>query len=121
MEGESLIDKTALEAALDTHIERTGIRAIVVVHEGELVGELYAPGYGAMVPQRAWSTGKSVAATAIGRMIDQGYLGLDQKVPVEAWANDERQEIIALRAMVLTSYNFNNSYITPIDGYGDRF
>ncbi len=30
-------------------------------------------------------------------------------------------EVIALRAMVLTSYNFNNSYITPIDGYGDRF
>ena len=103
VEGESPIDKTALAAALDTHIERTGLRAIVVVHQGELVGERYAPGYGAMVPQRGWSTGKSVAATAIGRMIDRGYLELDQKAPVEAWANDERQEITIRNLLNMSS------------------
>ncbi|MEM8830371.1 MAG: serine hydrolase [Cyanobacteria bacterium P01_G01_bin.19] len=103
VEGESPIDKIALGAALDTHIERTGIRAIAVVHEGELVGERYAPGYGVMVPQRAWSTGKSVAATAIGRMIDQGYLSLDQNAPVEAWTNDERQEITIRNLLNMSS------------------
>ncbi|MEM9212788.1 MAG: serine hydrolase [Cyanobacteria bacterium P01_F01_bin.150] len=103
VEGDSLIDTAALEAALDTHIERTGIRAIAVVHEGELVGERYAPGYGPFVPQRAWSTGKSVVATAIGRLIDQGYLDLDQTVPVEAWANDERQEITLRNLLNMSS------------------
>ncbi|MEM9272653.1 MAG: serine hydrolase [Cyanobacteria bacterium P01_F01_bin.143] len=103
VEGESPIDKTALDEALDAHIERRGLRGIVVVHQGELVGERYAPGYGAMVPQRAWSTGKSVAATAVGRMIDQGYLELDQPAPVEAWANDERQEITIRNLLNMSS------------------
>ncbi|WP_299485889.1 serine hydrolase [Acaryochloris sp. IP29b_bin.137] len=103
VEGDSLIDKTALEAALDAHIDRTGIRAIAVVHQGELVGERYAPGYGPLVPQRAWSTGKSVVATAIGRMIDQGYLDLDQRIPVEAWANDERQQITIRNLLNMSS------------------
>ena len=112
VEGESTIDKTALATALDTHIERRGMHGIVVVHQGELVGERYVPGYGAMVPQRGWSTGKSVAATAIGRTIDRGYLDLDQNAPVEAWANDERQEI-TIRHLLNMSSGLNQQFDPP--------
>jgi CubicO group peptidase (beta-lactamase class C family) len=104
--GDSPIDRDALGSALDRHIRQVGMRAVVVLHRGELVGERYAEGYGPMVPQRGWSTGKSVAATAIGRMVDRGDLELDQPVPVAAWLNDERNQI-TLRHLVNMSSGLN--------------
>ncbi len=107
--GDSPMDRDALGSALDRHIRRAGMRAVVVLHRGELVGERYAEGYGPMVPQRGWSTGKSVAATAIGRMVDRGDLELDQPVPVAAWLSDERNWI-TLRHMVNMSSGLNDTF-----------
>ncbi|MEM7139026.1 MAG: serine hydrolase domain-containing protein [Myxococcota bacterium] len=115
--GVSPIGRDALDAAMERHMDRPGLRAIVVVHQGELVGETYAPGYGAMVPQRGWSTGKSVAATAIGRLVDRGYLNLDDPAPVAAWADDERSQI-TLRHLVNMSSGLNQQFL---DGFTSFF
>ncbi len=101
--GESPIDRTALQAVMEAHLARAGLRAMVVVHRGELVGELYAPGYGPMVPQRGWSTGKSVAATAVGRLVDRGLLDLDAPVPVAAWQADSRRDITTRHLVNMSS------------------
>ncbi|MEM9730257.1 MAG: serine hydrolase domain-containing protein [Myxococcota bacterium] len=112
--GESTIDRDALQNAIDVHMERADIRAIAVVHQGELVGEAYAPGYGMRVPQRAWSTGKSVASTFVGRLVDRGFLELDEPVPVAAWANDTRSSI-TLRDMVRMSSGLAQSRVGGLD------
>ncbi|MEM7138015.1 MAG: serine hydrolase [Myxococcota bacterium] len=104
----SLVDQAAVEDAVDTHMARGDIRAVVVVHQGDIVAESYAPGYGMSVPQRAWSTGKSVASTFVGRMVDRGYLVLDDPVPVAAWADDARSTI-TLRDMVRMSSGLDQS------------
>jgi len=108
--GDSPIDRNALEAALARHMDRPGLRAIVVVHQGELVGETYADGYGPLVPQRGWSTGKSVAATAVLRLIDRGYFGLDDQAPVAAWANDDRRNI-TIRNLLNMSSGLNQQFL----------
>lgn len=102
-EGESDIDRSALSQAVDVHMARGQIRAVVVVHRGELVAEQYASGFGPFTPQRAWSTTKSLTATLVGRMVDRGYLQLDEPVPVAAWANDDRNAITLRHLLNMSS------------------
>lgn len=92
--GRSAIDREALDAALDTYIRREGTRAVVVVHEGELVGERYAPGFGPFVQQRSWSTAKSITATLVGLLVDRKQLRLARRPPLlREWRQDKRRKI----------------------------
>ncbi|MEM6925716.1 MAG: serine hydrolase domain-containing protein [Myxococcota bacterium] len=114
VEGDSAIDRDALTMVIDDHLARRGLRAAVVVHQGELVGEGYAEGYGAMTPQRGWSTGKSVAATALGRLIDRGLIGLDDAAPVAAWQGDARQDI-TIRHLLNMSSGLDQAFLSGFD------
>jgi CubicO group peptidase (beta-lactamase class C family) len=49
----------------------------VVVHDGRIVHERYAPGVDVTTRTRTWSTAKSIAATLIGILVDDGRLALD--------------------------------------------
>lgn len=112
------VDLAELERALAVHLarDRTDIRAVVVVHEGQLLAEAYAPGYEADVPQRAWSVGKSFAATLVGRMVDRGYLDLDGPLPVPQWAMDERQAV-TLRHMLNMSSGLDQDRLNGLDTF----
>lgn len=59
--------------------------AVLVAHEGRLVAERYAPGYGPATPMLSWSMAKSVLATLVGIAADEGLLALDAPAPVPAW------------------------------------
>ena len=59
--------------------------AVVVLHRGEIVAEQYAPGIGPETQLESWSMGKSLTATMIGLLIEQGHFTLDGLAPVEAW------------------------------------
>jgi len=109
--GRSDIDRTLLDAALDTYIRREGARALVVVHRGELVGERYAPRFGPFVQQRSWSTAKSVTATIVGLLVDRGKLALD-KPPrlLREWRGDERGEITLRQLLNMSSGLKQNQY-----------
>jgi CubicO group peptidase (beta-lactamase class C family) len=39
---------------------------VVIVKDGRIVAEQYAPGFGPMVPNRTWSVAKSIAGTLVG-------------------------------------------------------
>ena len=62
-------------------------KAVVVVHDGKLIAERYAPGYGPAIPMLSWSMAKSVLATLVGRAIADGKLELRQPAPVPEWAS----------------------------------
>ncbi len=51
-----------------------GTRAVVVMHEGELVGERYAEGFDASTPQLGWSMAKSITNLLTGRLALQGLV-----------------------------------------------
>jgi CubicO group peptidase (beta-lactamase class C family)/DNA-binding beta-propeller fold protein YncE len=109
--GKSDIDRGALDLALDTYIRREGTRALVVVHEGELVGERYAPGFGPFVQQRSWSTAKSVTASIVGLLVDRGKLDLDRRPPLlREWKGDERRGIKLRNLLNMSSGLKQNQY-----------
>jgi hypothetical protein len=70
-------------------------KAVVIVQDGRLVAERYAPGYGPQTPMLSWSMAKSVTATLAGIMVGDGRLALHAPAPVPEWsaATDPRHAI----------------------------
>ena len=61
-------------------------KAVVIVQDGRLVAERYAPGYGPRTPMLSWSMAKSVTATLVGIMVGDGRLALHAPAPVPEWS-----------------------------------
>ena len=102
--GKSKIDRRLLEAAMQSYIARQGTRAVVVVHKGELVGEMYDPAFGPFVQQRSWSTAKSVTASLTGLMVDRGRMKLDERPPLlTEWDGDGRRDITLRQLLTMSS------------------
>jgi Beta-lactamase len=85
--------KEAVDAAFDPPEAKTA--ALVVTWKGRLIAERYAPGITAQTPLESWSMGKSVTATLMGALIQQGAYELWQPAPIPEWqeGNDLRSEI----------------------------
>ncbi len=60
--------------------------AVVVLHQGKLIAERYAAGYGRDVPMLSWSMAKSVLAALVGALVQDGRLDLHAPAPVSEWA-----------------------------------
>ena len=91
--GPGVVDpgNPGLTAALDEafrEVEGTPLRrtsAIVVVHDGRIVAERYAPGFGIDTPVHGWSATKSVNNALLGILVRQGKLKMEDPAPVAAW------------------------------------
>jgi CubicO group peptidase (beta-lactamase class C family) len=83
----------AIDAAFDPAEGLTA--AFVVTHKGRLVGERYMDGITHTTPLESWSMGKSVTATMMGVLIQQGVYQLEQAAPIPEWqaAGDPRAKI----------------------------
>ena len=57
--------------------------SLMVVHQGRIIHERYAPGVDASTKTRTWSTAKSIAVTLIGMLVDEGKLDLDAPLGFE--------------------------------------
>ncbi len=81
----------ALQTALDrAFAEPAGsgqrlTKAVVVVHDGRVIAERYAPGYGIDTPQLSFSMAKTVISALIGILVRDGRLAVHQPAPVAAW------------------------------------
>jgi CubicO group peptidase (beta-lactamase class C family) len=62
--------------------------AFVVTWKGRLIGERYGDGIDMHTPLESWSMGKSLTATLMGMMIQQGVYRLDQPAPVPEWQEE---------------------------------
>ena len=69
--------------------------AFVVTHKGRIIGERYGDGITMHTPLESWSMGKSLTATLMGVLIQQGVYDLWQPAPVPEWQTegDPRQAI----------------------------
>lgn len=105
------IDRAALEQALsnafrdDTPEHEIDTRAMIVVYDGRIVAERYAPGFGPHTRFLGWSASKSVAATLIGTLVADGQLTLDKPPPIPEWrsANDPRNKITLRQLLNMSS------------------
>ena len=120
------VDSAEISAALDwafndaalTRAQNT--RGIVAIYRGKIIGERYAEGWGPYTPQISWSMGKSIAATLVGILVQQGALKLDQPAPVPAWQSpgDPRRAIKIRDLLNMSSgLDFDNFGLSPSTSY----
>lgn len=103
-ERAQLSDDRRLRAALnDPVLQGPGMRAIVVVHDGRIVGETYGEGFNASTPLLGWSMTKTVNAALVGMVIKDGKLSLDQKGLFPQWTGDARADISVADLMAMSS------------------
>lgn len=60
-------------------------RAVVVVYDGRIIAERYAPGFDVKTPLLGWSMAKSVTSALVGILVRQGRLDLEAPAPVAEW------------------------------------
>jgi CubicO group peptidase (beta-lactamase class C family) len=76
-------------------------RAVVVVYDGKLVAEQYAPGYDRHSKMLGWSMGKSITSALIGILVKQGKLQVAAPAPVPEWAKaDDPRHAITLEHLL---------------------
>jgi hypothetical protein len=80
-------------------------KAVVVVHDGHLIAERYAPGYGIDTPLLGNSATKSVTSALIGILVRQGHLSLHEPAPVPSWTSsgDPRHMVTIDELLRMTS------------------
>lgn len=83
----------AVAAAFDPAAALTA--AFVVTYKGRIIGERYGPGITRTTRLPSWSMGKSLTATLMGQLIQQGVYDLWAPAPVSEWQqpNDPRRNI----------------------------
>ena len=82
------VPREKLARAVDALFTAEGIgetRALVVMHEGEVVAERYAGDYDADTRFIGWSMSKTVTGILTGLMVSDGRVRLDDPAPVSRW------------------------------------
>ena len=91
------VDAAKVAQAVDAAFEPAEgmTAAFVVTHKGRIIGERYGEGIDLHTPLESWSMGKSLTATLMGVLIQQGVYDLWQPAPVPEWQTegDPRQQI----------------------------
>src|SRR6516162_10323667 len=81
----------ALETALDREFAEPEsgphrwTKSVVILHDGHIVAERYAPGYGPEMPQIGWSVTKSVTNALTCIAVRQKKLAVEAPAPIAAW------------------------------------
>jgi CubicO group peptidase (beta-lactamase class C family) len=118
------VDRAAIAAAVEAafsepdekHPRRT--RALVVVYDGRIVAEKYAPGFDAKMPLVGWSMAKTATNTLVGLRVQDGKLAITKRALLPEWSDkdDWRSEITLDELLHMTSglafkeeYNAENS------------
>jgi len=91
----------AMQAAFDRAFAEPGAapyrntHAVIVLRDGKIIAERYAPGRGIATPMHGWSVTKSALNALIGILVRQGKLNVGESAPLAAWqsAGDPRRTI----------------------------
>jgi CubicO group peptidase (beta-lactamase class C family) len=71
-------------------------RAVVVVRDGRVVAERYAPGFSTDTPLIGWSMTKTMINALVGILVKEGRLALDRPVPIPEWPVGDPRRAITL-------------------------
>lgn len=88
--SELTFDHRMLKLAVDTVFADPELltAAFLVTYKGQIIGERYRDGLNKNTRLESWSMGKSLTATLMGILIQQGVYRLDQPAPVPEWQKD---------------------------------
>jgi CubicO group peptidase (beta-lactamase class C family) len=75
-------------------------RAIVVLHDGEIVAEQYAPGFDSTVRLAGWSMAKSVLNALVGILVGEKRLSLQDTSLMPQWQPPDPRSAITLEDLL---------------------
>jgi hypothetical protein len=114
------VDTSLLQQAIDHAMELTHkgkpahTRAFLVVYDGQIVGERYAPGYNKNSVMLGWSMSKSLTAAVIGVLVKAGKLNPEAPAPVPEWKNTPKATITLKELLQQTSgLDYTEDYNSP--------
>ncbi len=119
------VDESALAAASEWAFERQSPEqvtlSLLVVHQGQVIHERYAPGVDMTTRTRTWSTAKSIAVTLMGMLADQGRMALDEPLgfdwlPESPSPQTDPRNVITLRHVLNMS-----SGLYTVDSRGKEY
>ncbi len=116
------LDPAALAAASDWTFERESPQqvtlSLLVVHQGRIIHERYAPGVNQFTKTRTWSTAKSIAVTLFGMLADDGKMALDEPLGFD-WLPRGASPDADPRAEITLRHVLNmSSGLYPVDNSG---
>jgi CubicO group peptidase (beta-lactamase class C family) len=121
------IDQDKLAQSVDAAFEEgTMTAAFVITYKGQIIAERYGDGIDMHTPLESWSMSKSLSATLLGVLIQQGEYELSQAAPIPEWQSegDPRQEIrikdILHMSSGLRCRNRGDPGYDPEEGYPDH-
>lgn len=113
------LQRVLQEAFKETDSKKVvGTRAVVVLYDGKLVAEKYAPGYDLHSKMLGWSMAKSVTSALIGILVKDGKLRVEMPAPVPEWQqqSDPRHAITLEHLLQQTSgLQFEEDYTKASD------
>ena len=117
----SNIDKDHLQRAVNNIMNETSAngkpaftRAALILYDGNIIAEQYAPGFGKNTVMLGWSMSKSLTAALAGILVNQNKLSVDEPAPVAAWAKTEKRNItIKSLLQQTTGLDFTENYSRP--------
>lgn len=119
------VDGAMLQAASDWAFDREtpeqDTLSLIVVYKGDIVHERYAEGVTMMTRTRTWSTAKSIAATLIGMLVDDGRLELDAPLGF-GWLPDVGDDEHDPRNAITLRHVLNmSSGLYPVDSFNMEY
>lgn len=128
----SNIDTVQLNKAVESVFHETNngkpvyTRAVIVVYDGNIIAEKYAPGFDKHTVLLGWSMSKSLTAAMIGLLVKEGKLTVEAPAPVPEWKGTNKEKITLLNLLQQTSgLDFEEVYTRPSEvtkmlfNYGD--
>lgn len=116
------VDPAALQAASDWAFDRPTPEqvtlSLIVLLNGKIIHERYAPGIDLTTRTRTWSTAKSIAGTLIGILADQGKMHLDEPLGFDWLPRARSPETDPRNAITLRHVLNMSSGLYPIDNQG---
>ena len=118
----SEVDAPALETASEWAFNRPtpeqDTLSLMVVYKGEIILERYADGVDMNTRTRTWSTAKSITATLVGMLVDEGRMLLDEPLRLD-WLPAVRNSEKDPRNNITLRHVLNMSTgLYPVDGNG---
>ena len=117
----STVDNELLQKVVDNAMNETNAkglpaytRAVLVVYDGKIIAEKYAPQFDRKTVMLGWSVSKSLIAAMIGILIKENKLSLDAPAPIAEWAGTKKQTI-SLKNLLqqTTGLDFVENYSMP--------
>jgi CubicO group peptidase (beta-lactamase class C family) len=118
----SEVNARALEAASDWAFNlpnpELDTLSLMVIYKGDIVHERYADGVDMNTRTRTWSTAKSITATLVGMLVDEGRMSLDEALGLEWLPAVQSPETDPRHAITLRHVLHMSTGLYPTDGSG---